>query len=87
MKIEEQIQKLGFEKQPPLECFFNNKSFLYKRDNFFITNHNFSTHEINDEFVTVFYIGKKQRQTIYIDFMMFDDLEYIEYELKELVNN
>lgn len=87
MKIEEQIQKLGFEKQPPLECFFNNESFIYQRDNFFITNHNFSTHDINNEFLTVFHIGKKQRQTIYIDFMMFDDLEYIEYELKELVNN
>ena len=87
MKIEEQIQKLGFEKQPPLECFFNNESFLYKRDNFFMTNHNFSTYEINDEFVTVFYMNKKQKQTIDIHFLMFDDLEYIEYELKELVNN
>ena len=87
MNIEEQIQKLGFEKQPPLECFFSTESFIYKRDNFFITNHNFCTHNIDRDFITVFLLCKRQRKFIFICIEMFEDLKQIENELTELLNN
>jgi|APGre2960657404_1045060.scaffolds.fasta_scaffold172741_2 hypothetical protein len=87
MNIEEQIKKLGFEKQPPLECFFTADSFIYKRDNFFLTNHDFRAHDVDDEFITAFFIGKKHRKILCISYFMFENLEFIDRELKELVNN